>query len=154
MLGLAECADPGWLLNPKNPDSDLARVLPYGGGGFNRSAHSARPGIICGATCSEEPSQISNTNHQVYQNCPKNDQGGSKKVPKSIKTGSLFTQGGPKINKNVFRDPFGTQSATKTQTGPYNRDLVTPCLELRAALGAPRADLGHQGVSQNHPKST
>ena len=44
-VGLAECADPVWLLNPKNPASDLARVLPYGGGGFRRSAHSARPGF-------------------------------------------------------------------------------------------------------------
>ena len=35
VLGLAECADPGWLLIPKNPESDLARVLPYGGGGLN-----------------------------------------------------------------------------------------------------------------------
>ena len=138
-VGLAECADPVWLLNSKSEVEFSTHAPLGGGGGFNRSAHSARPGILCfvfaelfdfsfcGATCSEEPSQISDKNHQVYQNCAKNDQGGSKKGPKSIKTGTFFTQGGAKIDKNVFRDPFETQGATKTQhcllyTSPSPRD--------------------------------
>ncbi len=166
MLGLAGCADPVWLLNPKNPASGLARVLPYGGGGFNRSAHSARPGILCfvfaelfdfsfcGATCSEEPSQISNKNHQVYQNCSKNDQGGSKKGPTSTKRAPSSPKGVPKSIKMCFGTPLGHRTRPRRKNDPPTGKWARPVWIFRAALGAPRADFGPQWVSQNHPKST
>ena len=49
---------------------------------------------------------------------------------------TLVTQGGPKVDKNGFRDPVGAQGASKTQTGPRAQLELPAFLEL---LGRPWA---------------
>ena len=40
--------------------------------------------------------------------------------PRGSQKGALVTHGGSKIDKNGSRDPFGTQVASRTATGPQN----------------------------------
>ena len=47
--------------------------------------------------------------------------------PKGSQKCALVTQGGPKIDKNSSRDPFGKQGASRTQTGPPPQNFLLAC---------------------------
>ncbi len=120
---------------------------------FKRSAHSARPGrgITKSPTFIETSSlkhlQIQKSNRKFNNSCtwgclrPKflrisslvSPKGVPKRAlchPRGSQKGALVTQGGPKIDKNGSRDPFGTQVASMTVSGRRARDGGPPFFEL------------------------
>ena len=79
------------------------------------------------------PSKIELRVTQVSQNEPYDTQGVPNEHlghPRGSQKGPLVTQGGPKVDQDGLRDPFGTQGGSKTQTGPRRYLGVPPFLDL------------------------
>ena len=82
---------------------------------------------------------------KITKGDPKRDQNQSKRAPSSPK-------GVPKSIKMSFGTPLRHRARPRRKKDLGANSGEHPFWTFRAALGAPRADFGIQGVSQNHPK--